>query len=327
MKMNIKSLGLDPGNGYIKIGIDNTDVVIEPLILTDVTDVLIYNKYNFIVEFNGKQNIIGNDALNSGRKTHQLVGDNHISRYDEKFYKVLLAFILKNVAHGVKHISIDTIVFGVPNNIFKQVREKIEKEFSNTWNILCNNELVEINISKVKVVPQPLGTYFSKKEYQKDDVLIVDIGFGTVDYTRVNNGSIVANFGTNNGIKNILGVLKQYIEEAFAGLNIDTIALPKILETRKVKWGGELKPLDDKYINSIVNNQFNIIVDDIKEQLGAIAMFDKVIFTGGGSLEFEKQIKELSKSLNLKNIEIHSTPQTANVTGYLVIAKGIKNGN
>lgn len=308
----INSLGLDPGNGYIKMK-TSTHEVLEPFVFSDVSSSHQLNNFDFSIDIEDKKYIIGEESMESGFIFKSLLGESDVTRYTDFFYKLLSAFIIKNYSFDNSKVVVQNLVIGLPNNIYSQVNEKVRKSLTNTIiNILVNDNLKALEIKKVKVVPQPFGTYYSSKDFIGSNVYIIDYGFGSVDYTYFKNNNLVENFGTNNGIRKTLVQIQKYLEEEFNGLSLMPHQVLKVLETAKVRYGGEDKSVDSKYLKHYMNATFEMIVDELIQRHNNLAALDLVVFTGGASNEIRKNISDL----NLKNVIICDKPQVANAVGY-----------
>ncbi|MFV0425224.1 MAG: hypothetical protein ACK5K7_06690 [Bacilli bacterium] len=308
----INSLGLDPGNGYIKMK-TSTHEVLEPFVFSDVSSTHQLNNFDFSIEIDKLKYIIGTEAMNSGFIFKSLLGESDVTRYNEFFYKLLSAFIIKNYSFDNSKVIVQNLVIGLPNNIYSQVNLDVSKKLTNSIiNILVNDQLKALEIKKVKIVPQPFGTYYSSKDYIGNYVYIVDYGFGSVDYTYFKNNNLVENFGTNNGIRKTLVQIQKFLEEEFNGMQLMPHQVLKVLETAKVRYGGEDKKVDPKYLRHYMNTTFEMIIDEITQRHNNLAALDLVVFTGGASNEIRKNIADL----NLKNVVICDKPQIANAIGY-----------
>lgn len=308
----INALGLDPGNGYIKMKTSSHEMI-EPLVYADVSSTHQLNKFDFLVEINEKKYIIGNEAMDSGFNFKSLLGENDKTRYNDFFYKLLSAFIFKNYSFDNKKIIVKNLVIGLPNNIFSSTNDEVLNKLTNSViNILIHDDLKVLEIEKVKVIPQPFGTYYSSKDYIGNNVYIVDYGFGSVDYTYFKNNHLVENFGNNNGIRKTLVQIQKYLEEEYNGLNLMPHQVLKILETKKLRYAGEDILVDAKLLKHYMNTSFEQIIDEIVTRHNNLAAIDLIVFTGGASNEIRKNIQ----SLNLKNVVISENPHMANAIGY-----------
>lgn len=322
MKTTIKNLGLDPGNGYVKI-VTNNMAVTEPLVFSNISDTMIYNNFPFSLALNNKKLIIGNTAQASGYKCDMFVGENQEKRYNEDFYKLLFAFIIQTSGlTNIACLTIDKLVIGIPNIIYKSISKKIKTDLEKTFSLIVNDKLVEINVCNVLPVPQPLGTY-SSLNHKKNDTLIVDVGYGTIDFTRIVNGNIVINSGSNFGLKTIYSNLQREIEELYPGLKINIISVSKIVNGEGFLYGGVKQNLDKKIIHLVFKNYFEMLLDEIKDKIDVIPAIESIVFTGGGASELEDLICNYINATEYKNITICKEPQLANARGYFAIAKSM----
>ncbi len=311
----IENLGIDPGNGFIKIYDGKSDLIIEPCVIARVNNNL--NNYASIIEISDNEElIIGNDAIDAGMRTQQVLAKGTKERFiNKEFIQLIAAFIAKN--YKSTDITIKSSCFGIPNNLYKSIHEEFKELISNKKFIIkINKELKYVNFKKVKIVPQPLGTYISNISNNEENLLIVDIGFGTVDYTYFYKKSIADNFGNNEGVRKLYEQILESIEEKYQGIKINIYDIPKYLKDQKLKFGGEIKCLKWLKSSLLCSYHFKNILEPILERHDSLKAFDKIIFTGGGMNVFTQFITELS----LKNVTVLENVQTSNVLGYQKIA-------
>lgn len=313
----INNLGIDPGNGFIKM-YNGTIEIMERMITAKTNAVFSFNNYNTVVELNTSKVILGDEAYESGLSIKSFVSESDDKRYNEEFIKLLLSFVYKNYCKSEKKVLLKNIVVGVPNNIYKAVNKDLLNLLNEKiYSILINDKLVEFELKKAKVVPQPFGTYFSDKSYSSLNCCIIDIGFGTVDYTFINKGNITNFFGTNNGIRKVLLQYQNELEEMFPSVNFNIYSTLEAFQKNSCKYFGEKQKIPVKLKEQLVGFHFDTIIDEIIERSNSLAMFDKVLFTGGVASEY---ISEINK-LNSKNIKVVDNSQCINAIGFYNLSK------
>ncbi len=315
----ITNLGVDPGNGFIKAQINNTNIC-EPFVYADVSETYQHNNFDFIFEYDNRKLLIGAEAEASGFKIKLIYGENDLKRYNTFFYKLIYSYIIKGFCIGSNEVVIQNMVVGVPNNLYGKLRDELISDLKGkTCIVNMNKANYHITANNVKVVPQPIGTYYSDNSILNNNVYIVDIGFGSVDYTYFINGNIIENFGTNNGLRKVLSRLQKDLEELYLGINLNPHSTLAALQMGLVRYGGENKKIDQKLIDILLKSHFESIVDVIVEKHNHLASIETIIFTGGASNEFAKYIADL----NLKNVKVLESSQLANVRGFSNIAKSM----
>lgn len=308
----IRSLGLDPGNGFIKVKTSSHEVI-EPLVYANISNIHNYNNFDCVAEIDDVRYIIGEEAANSGFEYKPLLGENDLSRYSDFFYRIMATFIIKNYSFKSNKVIVQNLVLGLPNNIFnklsKEVTSKLKKS---SISIVVNNKLKTLDISNVKVVPQPFGTYYSSEEYIGKDVYVVDYGFGTVDYTYFKNNNLVENFGTTNGIRKALVTIQKNLEEEYNGISLTPHKVLDIIQSKSIRYGGEDIELSTELLDTLLSYNFETILDEIIARHNNLAAINLVVFSGGASTDMKNYIEKL----NLKNVIVAEDPQMSNAKGY-----------
>jgi|GEM_PF-3613693 len=316
----IKAMGLDLGNGYIKIKTQDKDVQ-EPSVFSHVPQVSFNQGEDFSVQVGNNAAIyLGNDAIESNLKVMSAVGiTDALTRYMSKDYANLLyGFIAKAY---LTDIVIENLVLGLPNDHFRECKDVLKNQFSNKKQVVTvMGEQHIIEIKDVYVLPQPIGVYF-KEQISNCNTLVIDLGTGTNDYTEFNKlGNIVNMFANDDGLKKFYLEVLQYLKGLYPGHKLTVSDVPKLLiEGLRNICGNEKIDLMDDYVISLQNKYASYILQPVIEQYDYLNHFDEIIITGGGAEAFRNALLTIKDKV--KNIRIVDNPQFANAEGFYLFAE------
>ncbi len=184
---------------------------------------------------------------------------------------------------------------------------------------------LEITISEVEVVPQPLGTYWSQSfisfgepiDRLKGRIGIIDVGFRTTDLAVIDEGEFIpeksrsVNIGLNTAYKEIGNIIF-----AKYGLERESYALDEAVIKGKINVDG--KEVD---ITELKSNAFDALAKNIRIETSsfwALPEIDKLIISGGGGQALNSYLAP-----HYKQASLISDPLTANSRGYLSWAKNL----
>ena len=227
------------------------------------------------------------------------------------------------------------VVTGLPIGYYKQYHQQFVKILSGHHQIIFHQPdgskvSRKININKVRMMPQPLGSIFNllmddngkivNTELGKQKVGVVDIGFRTTDFSifdrlrYVERGSTT----TDTGISRSFGFISKKLREE-SGVSIEIYRLYKAVETGSIKIRG--KEYDISNIrDQVFSHTARIIANDIERLWAEDWDIDTVVLTGGGSMALAKYLQPLivGDVLPLKN-DIDT--RLNNVQGYFKYGK------
>ncbi len=227
------------------------------------------------------------------------------------------------------------VVSGLPVGYLKENRERFVKILTGHHNITYHNAdgsetRKGINIGKVQMLPQPLGSVFSllmngegkptNLELAKQKIGVIDIGFRTTDFAILNR----LKFGDRGGSTIEIGISTSFIEIAdklreMCGVSVELYRMYKAVETGSIKIRGQ-----EYNILNLKDQAFSVLAGKIagviNELWAAEWDIDMVILTGGGSVELIKYLKPLIAG-DVIPIENSIDARLNNVQGYLKFGK------
>jgi len=219
----------------------------------------------------------------------------------EEFVKLSPVFV-KEVLRYVGPIS--EIIVGIAPK-FKDYRLEIEKRIKST--VYGNYE--------IHVLPQGFGAYIDAidtlPEIVGNDVLIVDIGFNTVDYILISSTGkrIKGNTIEKLGMTEAVNIFRSMIPPSYSHLqNYSPSRLLQIFETGKVASLGE--NLDFTSLRERAISRYSeLILSRLKDEIGSlITEIPYILIVGGGAYYVR---------FPLRNVIIPPEPEYANARGFL----------
>lgn len=317
-----KCIGVDVGYGYTKVVTDSGDgitQVIEPSVVGDYEDRTVeveglrLSELN-IVEINGQKLLVGGSALKHSSR---------VFNFREKNWTESVAYraLMKNAISHAQPRSIKLfIISGLPVSYYKSDKGKLSMVLRN---IAAD---AAINIT-VKVIPQPLGSFFNllfddNGEIQDEGLAssrigILDIGFYTSDLLTIDNLELVEKqIGSfENGVAGTLESLSKDIEKVYD-------LRPDLHKTEEAIRKGSIRVFGENHdITEMVKHRLLELTTEIEARAKTIwktaADLDKVFLTGGGATLLESYLDLY------KHAVVIDGAQFANARGYYRYAKRI----
>lgn len=218
--------------------------------------------------------------------------------------------------------QIDLLVTGLPVNQYlnEDLRTRLQAQLTGEHQVTPRRRIV---VSKVKIVPQPVGGFVDYVWNLKDAsevgdcrVLVVDPGFFSVDWVLISNGELRRqSCGTSLEASSvILDEAVRLIAEDFGG-NVGRERLENALRNQQhqVRLFGEKIDVMP-YLKTAADKVGPIVTTRLRESLRKEnASADHVLLVGGGAEFFVASIKEAFPQLV---VSIPDTPVFANARGF-----------
>jgi len=303
-------LSVDIGFGDTKYILKkNNEEIIQEKFPTAVEQVSLRAKNDEdVYKFDGKISYyrVGERAVKNASITRDM-------DYLTKISPLLIYHILKK--NGIEKLEEPLkIRTGLSLFYYNEYKEKFKqtlKEFE------VNENKISTHIDLFAQGQGILYDYLDKTDTNVDEIVVIDIGYNTIDFLHFTNRNgyvpFKANcFGIDEGAYLAVSELRDFIEAEY-GINLTEQQANKVLNSKQVKVNGENINLDE-IVDEIKRNYTKRIINDfIKVRKKIMSDVDKIIFGGGGShfLDFN----ELNKFH--KGIEIVENPEFANARGYL----------
>jgi len=275
------NVGLDLGFGWCKVCTSEGTCFKFPSWLAYHTDAAISEMD--IVTVDGIEYVVGEDAKYERQKI--TISDiNDLISYFNVFKKYALqkASIKEDGAQ---------IITGLPP-IHKDKAVKLEKQ-------------------GVNVLPQGIGIYLDVKDKVKSsEMLILDIGFNTVDYILVSNGiKKKGNTLEKQGVERMVEMFRSQITISF----VKQFSLQRIMDLFEKGYGVfEGDRIDLSNIKRRAIDEYNeILKTRLKSEIGNLLDEIETIVLAGGGAYYIKDIR--------KDVYIPETPEFSQARGYTKI--------
>lgn len=218
--------------------------------------------------------------------------------------------------------QIDLVVTGLPVNQYlnPELRERLSGQMQGEHQITPRRK---ITISKVKVVPQPVGGFVDyvwnlpdAAEIEDSRVLVLDPGFFSVDWVLISNGELRRqSCGTSLEASSvILDEAARLIAEDFGG-NVGRERIENTLRNghAQVRLFGEWIDVAP-YLKKAADKVGPIVTTRLRESLRKEnTSADMVLLVGGGAGFFEAAVKDAFPQLKVTTSE---APVFANARGF-----------
>ncbi len=328
-------LGIDIGFGFTKATNGGKNVIFKSL-LGEATEIKFRTKiglspfeHNLHVTVDDKSYFVGEFAeQQSDVRQFTLDQETLIS----EFVKILALTVTGMFADNDEPVN---VVSGLPVGYLKQYYRRFTRTFKGIKNITYHNPdgttlSRRININKVRMMPQPLGSVFNllmnesgkivNKELTKQKIGVIDIGFRTTDFTIldqlqfVDRGSVTV----DTGISRCFSVIARKLREQ-SGVNIELYRLYKAVGKGVIKIRGrdyDISNLRDQ----VYAHAAGTIASDINRLWAEDWDIDTIVLTGGGCMELAKFLQPLIDG-NVIPVDNEVDTRLNNVLGYLKYGK------
>jgi plasmid segregation protein ParM len=334
-------LGIDIGFGFTK-ATDGKDTVIFKSLFGDAGEIQFWADFgdnspidHIHVTIDGKSYFIGDLAeQQSSILNFTLDQERLITEFVRILALTVAGMFLKN--GGTINVPLN-VVSGLPIGFFKQNHERFNEILTGHHTVSYHSHngqqnIKEIYINKVRMLPQPLGSLLNllmgdngdiiDEELANQKVGVVDIGFRTTDLTildhlrYIDRGSRTIDTGISKGFSVIASKLREK-----CGVSVELYRLYKAAEIGSIKMRGHgftfTKIRDQVYsqlAGTIANEIDRLWTDDWD--------IDTIILTGGGCRELFSYLQPLISG-NVKPIDPLQDPRLNNVRGYIKYGKYI----
>jgi PRTRC genetic system protein D len=320
-----KCIGIDVGYGYTKVVSDTVEGLGKtqlPSVVGNFEDRIatiegLKPSSLDLVEIDGQKLLVGNSALKHSAR---------IFNAREKDWIGSMAYraLMKNGIHQTNLSSISIVITsGLPVSYYKADRAKLT-------NLIREVAKGDAITTKIKVIPQPLGSFFkllfdNNGEVQNEGLVtarigVLDIGFYTSDILTIDNlepvEKQIASF--ENGVAGTLEAISKDIEDRY-DLRQD------IHKTEETLRKGSLRAYGvDHDIAGMAKQRLTELATEIEAHVKTVwksaADIDQVLLTGGGAAL-------LKDYLNFyRHATVIEDAQFANAEGYYKYSRRIAHG-
>lgn len=331
-------LGVDVGFGYTKAYNGERSIIFKS-ILGDAADIQFQSGFseggmleNLHVTVDGRDYYVGDMAEKQSNVREFTLDQNTLLT---NFAKVMaLTATACYVGSSGREIS---LVTGLPIRFFKQQRARYVQMLEGSHTVILHgredgDQEKNIDIRKVRVLPQPFGSVFNllmndhgrivDRDVARQKFGVIDIGFRTTDYTITDRLRYIERGSrtTDTGISKAFSLISRKIQEQ-TGINIELFRLFEPVRSGEIRIRGKehsLKELRDQVLKqlaiAIVSDMERLWVDDWDLEF--------ILLAGGGSADLAPMLEELIEG-RCRMVSTDTDQRLGNVIGYLKYAKYI----
>lgn len=259
-------------------------------------------------------------------------------RYEGQKFKDMLSYCIAELAYGFKdEITKAELVLGLPSEDFTEANIKtVVKYAKNQHSVEIDGKVVNVKITKVHVLPQPIGTFYDliidnngklvRPELIPLKIAIADIGGLTKLYDSLQNFVMDSSEREqkDSGIWTLYNMISDMLE-------VDSAVKPNKYQIEKIVRSGIdnnsnnfiFKPNKTASEESVIDITTTVkkaidlyteqTIDEITNIFTHFSTIDILVFTGGGSKILNKELlKEAFPSVEL----VFSDGEFSNVNGF-----------
>ena len=268
-KKMIKTIGVDLGNHNIKT---SSHIIFNSLF--EEYDYKNQIRNDDYIIYRGKKYVIGKGSFDNTKVKSQ----------KKNTVPLLLNAIYKSI--GLSSLNIRLVV-GLPlehhkdKELVRDIKEMYHGIFEFKY---VSGDIIQdviYDIQEVYVFPEALGAFYSLNEDMEDrDVLLIDIGGGTVNIALFSDGefedSITIQEGTNDLYRQITN--RANFENTGAAFEIEHIL--KYMKRGYIKWEGKKDNME--YTKAIIQDFADMVLNAIKGAFPLYKSYD-IMLSGGGA--------------------------------------------
>lgn len=279
-----------------------------------------------VIVIDGISYVVGDDVYKLGR--NPIVANETVRRAQSEAYKVLAMYSLaKRHKEGEGSVSVIT---GLPYQNLDE-SDEIKTLLNGEHTFAFNGKELTLNVAETVVVSQGLGTYYILVKQRGGDIiikriLIVDLGFKTINYLPIISGEIDAltvktarELGIQSAYKKIADAINLEYKTDYKYYHIDDL-LDHGVPRQDINTGKIFEPITDKqYVKDAFDEYAKSVWADLIDKYSGAFMddLDEVVFGGGTADRVKTNLLEHKKHY----CTIMDNAQDAQVLGYEEIAK------
>jgi plasmid segregation protein ParM len=279
----------------------------------------------FQITYDGKKYNVGDSALEQSRLSYR--------QEDRDWYKSndYMVLFMAALSKAFNHSGEAQVVTGLPINFYENDKSELEARLTAIHHIMQpNKETVSVNVSRCRVIPQPMGTLIDagldengtivNAEVATSHIGVIDIGGKTTNLLHANKMSDVRpeSASVEIGGWDIVRAARPAIENVARGAKLDDHDIATAIRTRSVSYRGEMLELDGALDDSL--NDFAMAIASKAKEFwpGQGAELNNIFLSGGGAQLIGDLVK---RHIEHPNITIVDDSVFANVRGYYKLGK------
>ena len=326
-----KVIGIDVANSTLKAYTDDASIVYRNTLkkINDAGVIFSFNTDYKMYVYNNEVYEVGDlSVIGSGGRGQQ--------RYRSDDFQVESVIGLSKLLTPGKVEKI-RVVTGVPSNYAKntEVINKLKETLLGvhtvkevTW---AKVDEITFDVVDVLVVAQPLGTMY---DYMVDDngeyinpgllkkkVIVIDIGWGTLDLAILESSKVRSTFGFEIGVSDYIASIQEDVNNRMPEANIYGLNAHE-LDNQLLQSTTIETPFGEFDLSSIVAEHKMDSARTIYQKVMSLGLefsqFYRIILTGGGAMLFEKELRDQFQDSRLV---IKENAQISNCRGFYLLGK------
>lgn len=329
-----KVVGIDVANSTIKIWTDDGKNLKYRNTIKEINDAGLV--YSFKTDY--QMYVYNKEVYEVGDISAMGSGGRGKARYNSHQFKIETVIGITSILdpktdnnHRIR------LVTGVPSTLSKNaaIIEEMKQILLGQHNVKSVkwDQVDDINfeIVEVIVVPQPLGTLYNfvyneqtgelDQKILSQRSLVVDIGWGTTDLAVLESGRVRGTFGFEIGTSDYISDLQEDANNKFPEASIYALN-PHQLDIALLESYVVETPFGKFDLEKLAEKHKEIQAKRVYEAIMGLGLefnkFFRIILTGGGSLQYEKYLRQL---FNDPRLIIQENAVMANVRGFYLLGQ------
>lgn len=244
-----------------------------------------------VIIYNGKKYVIGKGGFDNTK----------VKSEKKNTIPLLLNAIYQSIESSYLNLR---IIVGLPlehhknKSLVKEIKDMYTGLFE--FKYVSGGNVVDViyDIKEVFVFPECLGAFYSLHEDMTGrDVLLVDIGGGTVNIALFSDGEYEDSTTIQEGTNDLYRQITARANFINTGASFDVEHILKFMQRGKIKWDGKIDNME--YVDEIIGKFSNEVVNKIKGKFPLYKSYE--IMLSGGGVDLLKD--DLSKDLKFDIIK------------------------
>ncbi len=324
-------IGLDIGFGFTK-GTNGRDSLVFKSIFGDASDIQYREQMlgtptieeHLHVSIDGQEYFVGELAERQSNVRSFTLDQN---QFISDFSKVMALTAISNLAERNEPVR---VVTGLPISYYRRHRKELKERLKGRYPVMLTDHTGQnletmVNISHVRVIPQPFGSLFNlmlnesgevkDKRFVQEKIGVIDIGFRTSDYTVADKTrySERGSRTTESGISKAFALIAAKLREA-TGVNVELYRLYDAVSRGSIKIKGktiDLKPLTEQAFSRLATS----IASEVERLWMDDWDIDILVVTGGGGAVLAPYLEPLLQG-EVMGVQSSEDARLNNVRGY-----------